>query len=300
MFSSTIIASVGRPSLDRAVRSVLAQDVAPQEFEVIVVNDSGRPLDASAWHGAANVTLLQTPRRERCVARNTGAAVARGEYLHFLDDDDWMLPGGLAALWTAARATQAVWVYGAARLVDRTDRVLVDHHIGVDGNVFVQVMAGEWLPLQVSLVRSGCFFAAGGFDHRLTVCQDKDLCRRVALQGEFAGTATPVACIRRDREQSTTDYRRATAYSVWSRDNVLDEAGAFSRLRASARTPYWRGRWVRAYLTAVAWNLRGRRAGRALRRGLGATAAFCLSGTSTLTRDFWRALTTPHTRQLVR
>ena len=44
MFSSTVIPTVNRPTLSRAVRSVLQQNFTADDFEVIVVNDSGQPL----------------------------------------------------------------------------------------------------------------------------------------------------------------------------------------------------------------------------------------------------------------
>src|SRR5690349_14742956 len=93
MFCSTIIATIGRASLSRAVASVLSQTLPPGgELEVIVVNDSGQPLPPAAWQHDPRVRVLATNRCERSIARNTGAATARGQYLHFLDDDDWMVP----------------------------------------------------------------------------------------------------------------------------------------------------------------------------------------------------------------
>src|SRR3990170_3689793 len=131
MFSSTIIATIGRATLARAVESCLSQQISPAEVEVIVVNDSGRPLPPANWQRSERVTILHTNRRERCVARNTGAGIARGTYLHFLDDDDWMLPGALEELWAVAQAGSAAWIYGTARLVDRDGKLLTEHHIGV-------------------------------------------------------------------------------------------------------------------------------------------------------------------------
>ncbi len=90
MFCSTIIPTVGRDSLARAVNSVLDQDFAREDFEVIVVNDTGEPLPDADWQHSDRVTLVTNYRHERSVARNTGAAMAAGRYLHFLDDDDWM------------------------------------------------------------------------------------------------------------------------------------------------------------------------------------------------------------------
>ncbi len=299
MFTSTVIATVGRSTLTRSVESVLAQQGLPADFEVIVVNDSGHQLSSADWHRSERVTILQTNCRERCVARNTGAAVSHGTYLHFLDDDDWMLPGAFKELWSVAEASNAAWIYGASQLLDKDGKLLTQHYVEVGGNAFVQVMAGDWIPLQASLIKTECFFAVGGFDFRLTVCEDKDVCRRVALHGELAGTPVPVAGIVRNREDTTSAYNRATDYSVWSRDNILEEKGSFDRMWASAKTPYWRGRLVRAYLTCVHWNLRRWRILRALNRAGGAALSATLSIADVASQDFRHALIHPHTRKNV-
>src|SRR5215204_4702450 len=109
VFCSTIIPTMGRPSLERAVLSVLNQRFDAAKVEVIVVNDSGKPLPKADWQDCARVRVISTIRRERCVARNTGSAIARGRYLHFLDDDDIILPGAMEAFWALYQSTKAEW-----------------------------------------------------------------------------------------------------------------------------------------------------------------------------------------------
>nr|HNB52938.1 glycosyltransferase family A protein [Anaerolineales bacterium] len=129
LFCSTIIPTIGRPTLTRAVESVLAQEVQGFSIEVIVVNDSGNPLPEMPWETDPRVRVLHTMRRERSVARNTGAACARGEYFHFLDDDDWLLPGAMIAFKRLTEhARQATWLYGATQLVDRENHPLIQLH----------------------------------------------------------------------------------------------------------------------------------------------------------------------------
>ena len=297
MFSTTVITTLGRKSLARAVESVLSQDLTAGSFEVVVANDSGRPLPFADWQRSDHVTVLHTNRRERCVARNTAAAVAKGRYLHFLDDDDWLLPGALDALRTVARSHHAKWIYGTSRLVDGEGKLITEHHIGVDGNVFAQVVAGEWLPLQSCVVDTGLYFEVGGFDWRLVGAEDKDLCRKASLHADFVSTRAPIACITRDRAATTTPYHHATMRSVLSRDLRFDEPGAFKRMRTSAHDAYWRGRLVRAYATCVAWNLRQFAFLRAAGRAGGAAAGMLTSGLSVFSRDFWRALLFSHSRQ---
>lgn len=291
ILASIIIPTIARPSLERSVQSVLAQQLAVPlpGFEVIVVNDSGHPLPAADWKADPRVRVLDTQRRERIFARNSGAAAARGGYLHFLDDDDWLLPGALQGLGDLAERSPAHWLYGGSQLVDRRGRPLLQLHHDLSGNCFAQIMAGEWVPLQSSWIETGAFFAAGGFSAGVMATQDVDLCRRIALGGDLQGTRTLVACIGMGEEGSSTDYRRASEYSRQARERILDQRGAFSRLRSSAHSPAWQGRVARVYLTSVVWNLAHRRGFTALSRGLHGLAAVALAGPGLLSGAFWRA-----------
>ncbi len=76
MFLSSVIATIGRPTLARSVESILSQEIAPPDFEVIVVNDSGRSLNPADWQRSDQVTILHTPRRERC---GTGLRPSRAQ-----------------------------------------------------------------------------------------------------------------------------------------------------------------------------------------------------------------------------
>jgi len=210
-----------------------------------------------------------------------------------------LLPGAFKALWSVAETCNAAWIHGASRLLDKDGKLLTLHHVEACGNAFADVMAGEWIPLGASLIKSECFFAVGGFDYRLDVCEDKDLCRRVALHGELVGTSIPVVNMIRNRADTTTVYSRANDLSVFSRDNIFDEDGAFDRIWSSAKTSYWRGRLVRAYLTCVLWNLRRWKLARASARTSRAVLGVIYSFKDVASRDFWHALLRPHTRKNV-
>jgi glycosyltransferase involved in cell wall biosynthesis len=296
MFCSTIIPTVGRASLERAVSSVLSQDFPAAESEVIVVNDSGQALEQAEWMASPRVQVATTRRRERSVARNTGAALARGGYLHFLDDDDWLLPGALAAFQDLAlRSPQAAWLYGVSRLVDRQGGELIELHHGLNGNCFIQVMSGEWVPLQSSLVKAEAFFKLGGFNPAITGPEDVDLCRRVALTGELAGTEAPAACIGMGSQGSTTDYQRSPSFSRLAREQILENPGVFRRMFTSAglaAAPGWYGRMARVYLTSAAWNLRRGRGLHALSRTGFCLTAMLLAGVRLFSPRYWAALFT--------
>jgi Glycosyl transferase family 2 len=91
------------PYVESALRSVLEQTVT--DFEIIVVDDG------SIDHGAALVKAMADPRIRLVSqanggvsrARNAGIALAQGEWVAFLDADDWLHPAYFASLLEAQK-----------------------------------------------------------------------------------------------------------------------------------------------------------------------------------------------------
>ena len=294
MFCSTIIPTVGRPTLARTVHSVLSQSFDWDDFEVIVVNDSGKSLVPANWQTSERVQVINTNRRERSIARNTGAAVAKGQYLHFLDDDDWLAPDAYQHLRELSQVSAAKWLYGMTQLVDRQNKPLIQLRHGLQGNSFVQVMAGEWIPLQSSWVERKTFMRIGGFNPLLTGPEDIDLLRRVLLEEELAETPNLIAYISMGGEGSTTDYAHHPQASRWARENILDAPNAHHRMRSSAVTPFWCGRMLRVYLTSLVWNLQRRRLFTAASRLFLSIVSALTTGVGLFAKDFWRAVSKPY------
>jgi glycosyltransferase involved in cell wall biosynthesis len=297
MFCSTIIATINRPTLARAVNSVLNQDLPAEEHELIVVNDSGLPLAAGEWQESTKVKTLTTQKRERSVARNAGAAVAEGKFLHFLDDDDWLLPGALQAFWILAERGYKGWMYGGTQLIDRKGKELIRLEHDLRGNCFTQIMAGEWIPLQSSLISSELFFQIGGFSPSLSGPEDIDVCRRIALYGEFDFTPQVVSCVEMGNETSTTNYAQSEISARGSRETILDQPGVFTRLRESAKSTSLTGRMVRIYLTSAVWNLKYRRITKAISRLGYALLSFLVSGAAIFRPGYWGAIVRPYTSE---
>ena len=302
MFCSTIIPTVGRDTLGRAVNSVLSQSFAEDDFEVIVVNDSGKPLPWQDWQSSNRVRVIHTNCRERSVARNTGAAIARGEYLHFLDDDDWLLPGAFYHFWELTHKRNAAIYYGGYRFVDSMGNTREDCYPDEDGNCLIRFMSGEWQPLQASLFDARIFHSLGGFAplHVLRGGdEDVDLTRRISLQYDIAGVKEILATIRIGREESTTNYSNLTEQSRQSRELILNMPGAFSRLCASAREreiapSYWHGRLIWIYLSSVVLNFQQGKFFTAFSRLMYAAGSLIKSYKFWLSSKFWRGATRPH------
>lgn len=290
MFSSTIIPTVNRPTLSRAVCSVLTQESDAADFEVIVVNDSGRVLPDADWQHSDRVHVINTNHRERSVARNTGAALAKGKYFHFLDDDDVLLPGALRAFWGLSQKNpDAAWLYGSYQTVDNEGNLIEEFHPGIQGNIFALLVSGEAIPFQSSLLNYEYFYAAGTFDPLITGVEDRDLGRRIALRGSVAYTPPVVARIRIGERGSTTIWKILAEDDRWGREKALGIRGAFARLRSSAVSSYWHGRVSRAYFASTVWNLKRRQMFTAASR---ASAGVAFASWHTLSPDFWNGLRT--------
>jgi glycosyltransferase involved in cell wall biosynthesis len=88
--------------LARCLSSLLEQDLAPDDYEVIVVDD-GSPDDsvvvASGFEKRyPNVVIVRQANRGVGAARNAGLDIARGRYLWFVDSDDYVASAVMAGL----------------------------------------------------------------------------------------------------------------------------------------------------------------------------------------------------------
>lgn len=289
MFCSTIIPTIGRPELSRAVESVLNQET-DADFEVIVVNDSGTPLKPATWQQNSRVRIIDTNRRERCMARNVGAALAHGQYLHFLDDDDWLLPGAFQSLYELSQKNNSGWLFGGTQLLDKDHSNTIDLHHHMQGNIFTQTMAGEWIPLQSTLVKTDVFFKVGGFDILVVNGEDMDLLRRVTRSEDVVETDALIACVGMGVDQSTTNYQWALSMARHAKNTLLIEQDIFPRLYASAKTPFWYGKIVRLYLGAFVAYLKQKHVLIALSQLWRAIIIICIKPKMWLSKYFWQAI----------
>ncbi|MDM0043230.1 glycosyltransferase [Variovorax dokdonensis] len=171
--------------LPTALESALAQR-ADVDVEIIAVDD-GSPDDsaeiASRYEG---VTVIRQANAGLCGARNTGIAHASGTYLLFLDSDDALRPGMLAA---AARAFEqdpsADVVHGLADVVDEEGKAVVGEFGGADLSVdpFHRLLRSNIGPPNTFVVRRETLQRVGVFDVSLRSCEDWDLWLRMAAAG---------------------------------------------------------------------------------------------------------------------
>ncbi len=133
--TSVVIPTYNRATLlPRAVRSVVAQSHRP--IEVIIVDDESsdgtinvaQQLALAYRTDAFSIQVVLTKHRGVSAARNTGAAIARGTFLQFLDSDDELLPGKIAEHIVNLERTGADYSVGVSEFLDRGGRTVGTTH----------------------------------------------------------------------------------------------------------------------------------------------------------------------------
>lgn len=273
--------------LRRCAESVLAQQV-DADIEYIVVNDAGEELQPADWMRDPRARVVTTKRVERAFVRNTGAALSGGDYLYFLDDDDYPLPGAFQALLDAARRNpDAVHVYGAYEVFDEANEQITTISPDVEGFLHPLFLSGAMIPLQASWIRRDAFLKSGGYPPTLVPADDAYFLQHVSRLGPTARTDAVVCRVRVNHNSpATLDAQRGSMRRMPEYWAAMPDT--FPLLRAQTRgRPAWAGGCARLYLKAAAHAAR--------RRSLAGTLSrLCLAGRLALpggvSTAFWRGL----------
>jgi glycosyltransferase involved in cell wall biosynthesis len=124
-YISIVIPTANRPQyLPRAVNSALA-GMDAKEVEVIVVpngpDDSWRET-LRPYDNNHSVRVFPIEEANANIARNTGLREARGEFIRFLDDDDYLIPETATKQYELIQSSDADVVSGSVQLVDESGR----------------------------------------------------------------------------------------------------------------------------------------------------------------------------------
>lgn len=105
--------------IERAMDSILMQDF--DDYEIIIVND-GSPDNllevCEKWENMPNVTILTTPNQGVAQARNEGLNIAKGEYIYFMDPDDYLNQGLFSTIYKKAKAEDCDAIYFGHRTIE--------------------------------------------------------------------------------------------------------------------------------------------------------------------------------------
>lgn len=234
----------GGPYLREAIHSVRAQTVSVGEI-ILVDDGSPDPGLSSIAHDLGLAYVRQSPSGIS-IARNTGASVARGKWIAFLDDDD---------VWAPQRIEEQLRALGPhpTAVASHTGGWFMDgegQRIGVDWRAptgtSADLISARVVPPRIPtlLVRRDIYLEVGGCDSKMEPAEDNEFIIRVLQRGESIAVDKPLVGYRRHAGNLTRrglTGRIATLASI----RTLTERAEADQNAAQRRLLTERGRVVR-------------------------------------------------------
>ncbi len=170
--------------IDEAIQSALNQTYSP--VEVIVVDDGSSDGSWKKIQEFGSRVIAETgPNRGGSAARNRGFVLSRGDYIQFLDADDYLLPKKIPRQVAFLEASGADVVYGDWRhehfLPDGSSQLEEIAVSGAQEDVLSALLSGWWVAPAALLFRRHVLEKTGGWDESLAAAQDRDLFISIAM-----------------------------------------------------------------------------------------------------------------------
>ena len=188
---SVIIRSMDRPTLIDALDSLALQTYS--NIEVVVVNATGSKhqiIDRYLGRFPINLIGSDNERIPRSRAANLGLDAAQGEFLLFLDDDDWLEPTHIHSLvLTLSGQSEAVAAYAGVRCVKLdTNGVNIETvRLYNDDYDPVRLLVENFIPIHALVFRRVALEQQGRcrFDESMDLYEDWDFWLQLQLRGDF-------------------------------------------------------------------------------------------------------------------
>jgi glycosyltransferase involved in cell wall biosynthesis len=234
-----------------AVESALGQTYS--HVQVTVIDDGSTDnTPAVAGRFGSRIRYVRQDNGGLSSARNAGISATNGDFLVFLDADDYLHRDSVRRhMDVANRQAEASVIYGDFRYVDEGGR-----EIGRDGPIdfgedaFHGLLTGLVPPVHSLMIRRPAIVNAGGFDTSIRWHEDLDTWLRIAAAGhrfarvDFAGAFY--------RKYAGTMTRQTLEMAHWGLV-VLRRTKTYHRdcLVCSDLLPRMLRNWKRGYATAI-------------------------------------------------
>ncbi len=240
---SILCRTMGRPELAECLESVASQSYGP--IELVLVNAG--LADLSAYESAYGDLPVRIVNPEsplsRPAAANAGLDAARGDYLMFLDEDDWVDKNHVQGLVGFLEQQETVAaVYSSTRKVDR-NRQPLDQTFEMDFDVSI-LRRDNYIPIHSMLFDANLLDHGCRFDESLPVYEDWDFWLQLSQHTPFAHLDQMSAYYRVGGESDTALDDESLRFSLdhpnaVARESVFEKwlptysAGDFNRILGS-------------------------------------------------------------------
>jgi hypothetical protein len=209
--TSIIITTYNRPHwLGKAIESCLRQVHRP--IEIVVVDDGSKKDTAReiAWK-YPNVIYHYQKNLGLGGARNTGLEICNGDFIQFLDDDDWL------DTFCISKKTECLFqkpkcgaVYSDLFITDAQETILGRYYANnkrpmPEGAIFVDLLTKNFIPVHSLLWRKSVLEEVGGFPIR-SGAEDWEILVKAAQITEFAFVDEPLGYYRLHQTNMSLNY----------------------------------------------------------------------------------------------
>lgn len=230
---STIIPVFNRAAMVvKAVDSVLEQTYRP--IEIILVNDGSTDDTPQVLEQLASqhpeITVIHQKNGGAGLARETGRLAAQGEFIQYLDSDDWLLPNKFTDQVKALREHPDCGIaYGTSMLVTENGSIINSISRGTGEQIdylFPRLLLERWWHTHTPLFRREIVSSAGAWPKQRP--EDWDVEARMGAQKvRLIHCGSTVSC---QRDHPGTERVSRQSQSAYLRD----EAWFLPRLYACA------------------------------------------------------------------
>ena len=250
----------------KALHSVKSQTFL--DYELIVVDDGSNDDSAAIAEKSINelwgsnspqAKLLQQSNAGVSTARNNGVAASKGDYICFLDADDWWEPTFLEEMHNLINEYPEAGIFGTNyTIINETKHKTRTAPIGIEKDftkgyinycqVYAKTLCMPLTSISTSIPRT-IFEKLGGFNPKLKLGEDFDLWIHIALQYKVAFLNKTLANYNQDvdvKQRATQHLHDPQHHMLWNLSYLepFEETNAdykllIDKLRASSLLPYY-------------------------------------------------------------
>lgn len=184
---SVIIPTFNRRAfLEKAVNSVLAQSFS--DFELIVIDDGSTDSTKGlmALYKDKRIIYVYQKNHGVSTARNKALTLAKGNYIAFLDSDDWWKKEKLEKATEYIERYPDINIFHTEEIWFRNGKLLNQKkkHKKPSGFVYKNALSLCCISISTAVIKKGVFETVGTFDETLEACEDYDFWLRATNKYE--------------------------------------------------------------------------------------------------------------------
>jgi glycosyltransferase involved in cell wall biosynthesis len=191
--------------LQAAIESVLQQ--THSAVEIIVVDDGSTDNTKQVAHGYAQVKYIWQKNKGLSASRNTGIRNCSGNWVIFLDADDWLYPDAIATnLHYLQQNKQAAFVSGSYDIVNEATNIIAECKIEINANHYQHFLYYNYVGMISTVLYRRWIFDEFLFDETLKACEDYDLYLKIARKYPVNHHTEKIAAYRKHSLNMSLDF----------------------------------------------------------------------------------------------